>query len=91
MVERNSPVRPPMVNRPMKPKAYSIGVSYETLPLNSVAVQLKTLMADGIATRKLRNEKISPAYTDCPLTNIWCPHTRKPSRAIPRLEYATKR
>ena len=26
-------------------------------PLYSVAVQLKTLMADGTATRKLRNEK----------------------------------
>ena len=32
----------------------------------SVAVQLKTLMAEGTATRKLRNEKTMPAYTDWP-------------------------
>ena len=48
-----------MVNRPMNPKAYSIGVCHDTLPRHSVAVQLNTLMADGMATRKLRNEKIS--------------------------------
>ena len=33
-------------------------MSSEIEPLYSVAVQLKTLIADGIATRKLRNEKI---------------------------------
>ncbi len=45
----------------MNPIAYSIGVSHETEPLYIVAVQLKTLMADGMATRKLRSEKISAA------------------------------
>ena len=44
-----------------EPNAYSIGVSSEIEPLYRVAVQLNTLMADGIATRKLRNEKIMPA------------------------------
>ena len=71
--------------------AYSIGVCHEIEPLYSVAVQLKTLTADGIATRKLRNEKISAAYTDCPATNMWWPQTRKPSTAIARLAKATKR
>ena len=50
-----------MVNRPMKPKAYSIGVSKRMEPLYIVAVQLKTLMADGIATKKLSSEKTSAA------------------------------
>ena len=45
------PVSPPIVNRPMKPKAYSIGVWNEIEPLYSVAVQLKTLIADGMATK----------------------------------------
>ena len=45
----------------MKPRAYSIGVSHEIEPLYSVAVQLKTLIAEGMATRKLRIEKTSAA------------------------------
>src|SRR6476660_6168536 len=87
---RNSPVKPPIVNSPMNPNAYSIGVSHDTDPLYMVAVQLKTLTADGIATRKLRIEKISAAYTDSPATNMWWPQTRKPSTAMPRLAKATK-
>ena len=63
---RKRPVSPPIVKRPMNPIAYSIGVSHEIDPLYIVAVQLKTLTADGIATRKLRIEKISAAYTDWP-------------------------
>ncbi len=39
-----------MVNRPMKPNAYSIGVWEEFEPLYMVAVQLNTLTAEGIAT-----------------------------------------
>ena len=31
-----------------------------------MAVQLKTLIAEGIATRKLRIEKTIPAYIDWP-------------------------
>ena len=49
---RNRPVSPPIVNRPMTPIAYSMGVCHEIDPLYIVAVQLKTLMADGTATRK---------------------------------------
>src|ERR1051325_778100 len=86
---RNSPVSPPIVNRPMKPYAYSIGVSHETDPLYIVAVQLKTLTADGIDTRKLRIEKIIAEYTDSPATNMWWPQTRNPRTAIARLANAT--
>ena len=48
-----------MVKRPMKPSTYSIGVFHDTEALYIVAVQLKTLMADGTATHIERNEKIS--------------------------------
>jgi hypothetical protein len=70
----------------MNPSAYSIGVSSRIDPLYSVAVQLKTLIADGIATRKLSIEKTIPAYIDWPETNMWCPHTRNPRTAMPMLE-----
>ena len=40
-----------MVNSPMKPKAYNIGVAKEIEPLYKVAVQLKTLIAEGMATK----------------------------------------
>src|SRR5213594_1528425 len=45
---RNRPVMPPIVNKPIKPSAYNIGVSYEIDPLYKVAVQLKTLIAEGM-------------------------------------------
>ena len=61
---------PPMVKRPMNPSAYSMGVWNEMEPLCRVAVQLKTLIADGIATRKLKIENTIPAYIDWPLTNM---------------------
>ena len=60
-VARNRPAMPPKVNRATNPRANSIGASKVIEPLYSVAVQLKTLMADGTATRKLRLEKISAA------------------------------
>ena len=34
--------------------------------------QLKNVMA----------EKMVPAKTDCPLVNMWCPHTKKPKSAM---------
>ena len=45
----------------MKPSAYSIGVVNSIEPLYSVAVQLKTLTAEGIATRNDRIENTSAA------------------------------
>ena len=49
---------------------------------------MKTFTPDGIATSMLRNEKIIPEYADCPETNMWCPQTKNPMIAIPRLEKA---
>lgn len=46
---RTIPVRPPMVNRKMNPRAQSIGGSHLIVPPCRVASQLKTLMPVGIA------------------------------------------
>src|SRR5512140_74522 len=79
-----------MVNKPMKPIAYSMGVENDSDPLYIVAVQLKTLIAEGTATRKLRNENTSAAYSEMPATNIWCAQTRNPITAMAMLDIATK-
>ena len=34
------------------------------------------MIADGIATKKVSNEKIIAANWDWPLTNKWCPQTK---------------
>lgn len=46
---RTIPVRPPTVNRKIKPRAQSRGVSHFTDPPCKVASQLKTLTPVGIA------------------------------------------
>src|SRR5947209_4813465 len=89
-VARCSPVNPPIVNKPINPNTYSIGVSNEIEPLYMVAVQLKTLMAEGTATIKLRNEKATLVYMLSPVRNIWWPQTTKLRTAIAMLEKATK-
>lgn len=43
------PVRPPMVNKKIKPSAHSMGGSHLIVPPCSVANQLNTLMPVGIA------------------------------------------
>src|SRR5450432_87210 len=87
---RNNPVKPPIRNNPKNPNAYNIGVSNEIDPPYIVATQLKTLMADGTATRNVRNENTTAAYVDCPVRNMWCAQTRNPITAIARLAAATK-
>jgi len=48
-----------MVNNPMKPNAYSIGVSKVMEPLYSVNDQLNILMAEGTATSIVSSENTS--------------------------------
>jgi len=43
----------------------------------------------GMATRKVRSEKTNCAVSVSPATNIWCPQTRYPMKAMARLEMAT--
>ena len=55
----------------------------------SVAVQLNTLTAEGMETANDRNENTIAEYGEMPATNRWCAQTKKPNRAIARLEKAT--
>lgn len=48
-LERTIPVKPPTVNKKMKPKAHSIGVSYLIFAPWIVANQLNTLIPVGTA------------------------------------------
>src|SRR4051812_24544964 len=66
-----------------------MGVSRRIEPLYRVAVQLKTLIAEGMATTKLSKEKVMLAKGDWMVVNMWCPHTRKLMTAMAMLENAT--
>lgn len=46
---KTMPVKPPTVNRKMKPKAHSMGASHLMMPPCIVASQLKTLTPVGMA------------------------------------------
>ena len=59
-------------------------------PLYIVEMQCRTLMAVGIAMRKVMPLKMLPASTDWPLTNMWWPHTRKLRMAMATLDRAMK-
>src|SRR5260370_1271027 len=48
---RNTPVIPPIVNRPKNANAYSIGVSNVIDPFCSVNAQLKILIAEDTASK----------------------------------------
>jgi hypothetical protein len=56
-----------------------------------VATQLKTLIAEGMATKKVRKEKTIAAISDCPEVNMWCPQTRNPITAMAMEEKAMNR
>ena len=51
-----------------------------------VATQLKTLMAVNTPTSMDSTLKMPASRADWPDTNMWCPHTKKPTKAMPRLE-----
>src|SRR6187549_998951 len=88
MAPRKIPVKPPMPNRIRNIRAYSMGAASEIDPLYIVVIQLNTLIAEGIPTRKVRNEKIAPANCDWPLVNMWCPQTTKLTIAMATEENA---
>lgn len=72
------PVRPPIVNRKMNPRAHSIGGSHLIVPPWSVASQLKTLMPVGMAMIIVADVKYARVSTSMPTVNIWCAQTIKP-------------
>jgi len=77
-----------MVKISRKLMACSIGASSEIEPRHMVAIQLNTLIADGMAMKNVRKLKIAPANRLMPATNMWCAQTRKPSSAMATEENA---
>ena len=69
-VPRCSPVSPPIVKRKMKANAKHIGVVKLIDPLYMVASQLKTLMADGTDTVKVRALKMMVVIGPIPAVNM---------------------
>jgi hypothetical protein len=54
---RTTPVKPPIVNKKIKPKAKSIGTLISIDPPHKVANQLKTFIPVGIAIIKVAEVK----------------------------------
>jgi len=77
-LDKTIPVRPPNVNKKIKPLANNIGVFNTMLPPNIVAIQLKILIPVGTAITIVALVKYARVSTSKPTVNIWCAHTIKP-------------
>lgn len=75
---RTIPVRPPIVNRKINPRAHSIGGSHLIVPPWSVASQLNTLIPVGMAMIIVADVKYARVSTSIPTVNMWCAQTIKP-------------
>lgn len=65
------PVRPPTVNKKIKPRAHKSGVSHLIAPPCRVASQLKTLTPVGIAIIIVADVKYARVSTSIPTVNMW--------------------
>lgn len=79
---RTIPVRPPTVNKKIKPRAHSIAASHLIMPPCSVASQLKTFTPVGMAIIMVADVKYARVSTSMPTVNMWCAHTIKPRKPI---------
>ena len=84
------PERPPSKNTTMPASTNNIGVSNEILPRHMVATHEKNFTPVGTATKSVLYMNGTRRYSAMPEVNMWCPHTRKPTRAMPRDDIATK-
>lgn len=82
---RTIPVRPPVVNRKMNPRAQSIGSSYLIREPWIVANHLNTLIPVGTAIIIVAAVKYARVSTSIPTVNIWCAHTINPRIPIPSI------
>lgn len=73
------PVSPPTVNKKMKPRAHSMGVSHLIAPPCSVASQLNTFTPVGMAIIIVAEVKYARVSTSMPTVNMWWAHTINPS------------
>lgn len=65
------PVRPPIVNRKINPRAHSMAGAHLILPPCSVANQLNTFTPVGIAMIIVADVKYARVSTSRPTVNIW--------------------
>lgn len=72
------PVKPPIVNRKMNPKAHSIAGDHLIFPPCNVANQLKTFTPVGIAIIIVADVKYARVSTSSPTVNMWWAQTMKP-------------
>lgn len=68
---RTIPVRPPTVNRKIKPRAHNIAGDHLIFPPCKVANQLKTLTPVGIAIIIVADVKYARVSTSIPTVNMW--------------------
>lgn len=67
---RTIPVRPPTVNRKMKPRAHNMAGDHLMLPPCRVANQLNTFTPVGIAIIMVADVKYARVSTSIPTVNI---------------------
>lgn len=79
---KTMPVRPPTVNRKIKPRAQSIAGDHLILPPCKVASQLNTFTPVGIAIIIVADVKYARVSTSIPTVNIWWAHTINPRNPI---------
>jgi len=79
---RTIPVSPPTVNKKIKPRAHSMGVSHLIEPPWRVASQLNTFTPVGIAIIIVADVKYARVSTSIPTVNMWWAHTMKPRNPI---------
>jgi len=80
---KHTPVRPPIVNRKIKPRVHNIDVLYLILDPWIVASHLNTLIPVGTAMIIVAAVKYARVSTSKPTVNIWWAHTINPTIAIP--------
>jgi hypothetical protein len=76
------PVKPPNVNKKIKPLANNIGVFNTIEPPNIVAIQLKILIPVGTAIIIVALVKYARVSTSKPTVNIWCAQTINPKKPM---------
>lgn len=76
------PVRPPTVNKEIKPRAHRIGATWGIGVPNVVANHLNTLIPVGTAIIMVVAVKYARVSTSIPTVNMWCAHTMNPNKPI---------
>ena len=77
LVPRKIPVRPPVTNSETTPNANRDADVNWIRALAIVNSQLKAFTAEGMAIARVVTTKTLPRNGLIPLTNMWCPQTRK--------------